>query len=137
MVFKYYSHGISKIYARNTTGRGSTSKLVGSETPSGNIYLVETATAGMATSVKMDEDTKSRLERLQAEVRLQTGKRVTQQEILGRLVERAIESKADLIDTFREERVPLSEVDREAFHEGTVSSGTTTDEDDIDDVLYG
>jgi len=91
----------------------------------------------MATSVKMDEDTKSRLERLQAEVRLQTGKRVTQQEILGRLVERAIESKADLIDTFREERVPLSEVDREAFHEGTVSSGTTTDEDDIDDVLYG
>jgi predicted transcriptional regulator len=91
----------------------------------------------MATSVKMDEDTKSRLERLQAEVRLQTGKRVTQQEILARLVERAIESKADLIDTFREEQVPLSEAKREAFHKGTVSSGTTTDEDDIDDVLYG
>jgi len=91
----------------------------------------------MATSVKMDEDTKSRLERLQAEIRLKTGKRVTQQEILARLVERAIESKADLVDSFRDERVPVSDSEREAFHDGTVSSGVTTAEDDIDDILYG
>ncbi|WP_224332307.1 hypothetical protein [Haloprofundus halobius] len=91
----------------------------------------------MATSVKMDDDTKSRLERLQAEIRLEMGTRVTQQEILARLVERAIESKADLIDSFREERVPLADSDRERFHDGMVSSGVTTTEDDIDDVLYG
>jgi hypothetical protein len=91
----------------------------------------------MATSVKMDDDTKSRLERLQAEIRLKTGKRITQQEILARLVERAIESKADLLDSFREERVPVSETDCEAFHDGMVSSETSTGEDDIDDVLYG
>jgi len=91
----------------------------------------------MATSVKMDDDTKSRLERLQAEIRLKTGERVTQQEILARLVERAIESKADLVDSFREERVPVSETAREAFHDEMVSSGTSTGEDDIDDVLYG
>lgn len=91
----------------------------------------------MTTSVKMDDDTKSRLERLQAEIRLETGTRVTQQEILARLVERAIESKADLIDSFREERVPLADSDRERFHDGMVSSGVTTTEDDIDDVLYG
>ena len=91
----------------------------------------------MATSVKMDDDTKSRLERLQAEIRLETGERVTQQEVLARLVERAIESKSDLVDSFRDERVPVSESDREAFHEGTVASGVTTTEDDIDDVLYG
>jgi hypothetical protein len=91
----------------------------------------------MTTSVKMDDDTKSRLERLQAEIRLETGERVTQQEILARLVERAIESKADLVDSFREERVPLSEDDRAAFHEGMVASGVTTTEEDIDDVLYG
>lgn len=90
----------------------------------------------MATSVKMDDDTKDRLERLQAELRLKTGKKVTQQEILARLVESAIESKADLVDSFREERVPVSESDRDAFHDGMVSSGTTTSEDDIDDVLY-
>lgn len=91
----------------------------------------------MATSVKMDDDTKSRLERLQAEIRLKTGKRVTQQEILARLVERAVASKADLVDSFREENVPVSEEDRDAFHGGMVSSGTATAEEDVDDVLYG
>jgi hypothetical protein len=91
----------------------------------------------MATSVKMDDDTKSRLERLQAEIRLKTGRRVTQQEVLARLVERGIESKADIVDSFREDRVPLADAEREAFHEGMVSSGVATSEADIDDVLYG
>ncbi|WP_199506019.1 MULTISPECIES: hypothetical protein [unclassified Haloferax] len=91
----------------------------------------------MATSVKMDDETKSRLERLQAEIRLKTGTRVTQQEVLARLVENAVESKADLIDSFREERIPLSASERERFHDGMVSSGVTTTEEDIDDVLYG
>ena len=90
----------------------------------------------MATSVKIDDDTKSRIEGLQAEIRLETGTRVAQQEILARLVERAIESKSDLIDSFREERAPLADSDREKFHDGMVSSGVTTTEDDIDDVLY-
>jgi hypothetical protein len=91
----------------------------------------------MVTSVKMNDETKSRIERLQAEIRIKTGNRGTQQEILERLVLNAIESKADLIDSFRESRVPVSEDEREAFHEGTVESGQTTNEDDIDDVLYG
>lgn len=91
----------------------------------------------MATSVKMDEDTKSRLERLQAEIRLETGQQVTQQAILARLVETAIESKGDLIDSFREDRVPVSVAEREAFHEGMVASGVETTEEDIDEILYG
>jgi hypothetical protein len=91
----------------------------------------------MATSVKMDDRTKDRLERLQAEIRLQTGQKVTQQEILTRLVERAIESKADLIDSFRESPFPLSDAEREQFHEGRGSSGVETSEDDIDDIIYG
>jgi hypothetical protein len=91
----------------------------------------------MATSVKMDDETKSQLERLQAEILLETGEKVTQQEILSRLVERAVESRADLIDSFRPDRVPVSDAEREAFHEGTVSSGVETTEEDIDDILYG
>ena len=85
----------------------------------------------------MDDDTKAHLERLQAEIRLQTGQRVTQQEILARLVERAIESKAELIDSFREQQVPIPNPERESFHEGMVSSGVTTTEEEIDDILYG
>ncbi len=91
----------------------------------------------MATSVKMDDETKEQLERLQAEIKLRTGKRVTQQEILTRLVEGAVESKDQLVKSFRDERVPVSETDREQFHEGMVSSGVKTREADIDDILYG
>ena len=57
----------------------------------------------------MDEDTKAQLERLQAEIRLKTDQRVTQQELLTRHVETATESKAELIDSFRPNRVPVSE----------------------------
>lgn len=91
----------------------------------------------MATSVKMDEDTKTRLERLQAEVRLKTGRRITQQELLTLLVETAFESKSELIESLREERVPVSDAEREAFHEGMISSGVSTTEEEIDDILYG
>ena len=91
----------------------------------------------MATSVKMDEETKTQLERLQAEIRLKTDQRVTQQELLARLVETATESKADFIDSFRPNRVPVSEQQRDAFHDGRISSGVTTTEDDIDEILYG
>lgn len=91
----------------------------------------------MTTSVKMDDETKSRLERLQAEIRLETDKRVSQQEILARLVLRATESKAEFIDSFRDTHVPLDSNAREQFHSGMIASGTRTTEDDIDDILYG
>jgi hypothetical protein len=91
----------------------------------------------MATAVKMDEESKSRLERLQAEIKLQTGEKVTQQEILARLLKDAYESKSEFVDSYRDGPVSLSEEEREAFHSGMFSSGVETDEDDIDDILYG
>lgn len=91
----------------------------------------------MATSVKMDEETKSRLERLQAEIRLKTGQRVTQQELLERLVTDAVESKEDVLDSFRESRVPVDDDAKAAFHSGMVASGCETTEEDIDEILYG
>jgi hypothetical protein len=91
----------------------------------------------MATAVKMDVETKSQLEELQAEIKLKTGRKVTQQELLARIVESAVESRAELVDSFREAPVALSDAEFERFDEGTVASGVETDEDDIDDVLYG
>jgi len=91
----------------------------------------------MATAVKVDENAKSRLEELQAEIRLRTGSKVTQQELLTRLIDDAYESHEEIIDSFRESTVPLSESEKAAMREGRFSSGTETDEDDIDDVLYG
>lgn len=91
----------------------------------------------MATAVKMSEETKSRLEELQAEIKLATGRKVTQQELLTRLVEDAYASKEEFVDSFRETSLPLSTADRAAFNSGQISSGMETDEDDIDDILYG
>jgi hypothetical protein len=90
----------------------------------------------MATSVKMDEETKSRLEELQAEIKLETGRKVTQQEILERLVTEAYESKSEFIDSFRESTLPLSEEEINEFLSWTFDSGAETDEADIDRILY-
>lgn len=91
----------------------------------------------MTTAVKVDEDAKSRLEELQAEIRLRTGKNVTQQELLTRLIDDAYESHDEVIDSFRESTVPLSAEQKETMGQGRFSSGVETDEEDIDDILYG
>jgi hypothetical protein len=91
----------------------------------------------MPTAVKVDEDAKSRLEELQAEIRLRTGQTVTQQDLLTRLIDDAYESREEIIDSFRESTVPLSEEEKEAMRRGRFSSGVETTEDDIDDILYG
>ena len=91
----------------------------------------------MSTAVKMDEAAKSKLEELQAEIRLKTGRKVTQQELLTRLIESAVDSRTEFVDSFRDGKTSLSETEIQAFNQGTVASGVETDEEDIDDVLYG
>lgn len=91
----------------------------------------------MATVIKVDEDAKSRLEELQAEIRLRTGKRVTQQDLLTRLIDTAYESREDVIDSFRESSVPLTDEEKQAMQQGRIASGVETDEEDTDDILYG
>jgi hypothetical protein len=48
-----------------------------------------------------------------------------------------VRSRAALIDSFRESAVPLTEEEKTAMRGGRVSSGVETDEEDIDDILYG
>ena len=91
----------------------------------------------MATAVKVDDEAQSRLEELQAEIRLKTGENVTQQELLSRLIDEAYESRSEFIDSFRESSVPLSEDEKAAMQRGRFNSGVETDEEDIDDILYG
>ncbi|GAB3040055.1 hypothetical protein GCM10025298_31580 [Natronobiforma cellulositropha] len=85
----------------------------------------------------MDEQTKDRIERLQAEIKLETGRKVTQQEILKQLVDTAYDSHSSFIDSFREEWDGLSEDEIEQFLSGTVASGNPVTEDEIDEALYG
>lgn len=93
----------------------------------------------MVTSVKMDERTKSRLEELQALVKLRTGRKVSQQELLDRLVDRAYESREELVESFETDDgwEGLSEEEIEQWLSGTSASGSPLDEEDIDGILYG
>jgi len=91
----------------------------------------------MATAVKVDEETKSRLEELQAEIRLNAGQSVTQKELLERLIDDAYESRSEVIDSFRASTVPLTDAEKERMQDGRFGSGVGTDEEDIDDILYG
>lgn len=91
----------------------------------------------MSTAVKMDEDAKSKLEELQAEIKLKTGKKITQQEILTQLIQSAIESRSEFVESFRDGTVALSEAEVKQFNQGMISSGVETSEEDIDDILYG
>lgn len=91
----------------------------------------------MPTAVKVHEDAKSRLEELQAEIRLQTGRNVTQQGLLTRLIDDAYASRDEVIDSFRDSRVPLADEAKAAMRQNRFHSGVETDEEDIDDVLYG
>lgn len=91
----------------------------------------------MGTAVKVDDDAKARLEELQAEIRLETGVTVTQQQLLSRLIDDAYASRDDVIESFRSSTVPLSEEEKERMRKGRISSGVETDEEDIDEILYG
>jgi len=73
----------------------------------------------------------------QAEIKLKTGTKVTQQELLAKMVESAVESRSEFIDSFRDGSQALSDAEIAAFNEGKISSGVETTEDDIDDILYG
>lgn len=90
----------------------------------------------MSPAVKMDDEAKAKLEELQAEIRLKTGTKVTQQEILPRLVKSVLESREEFIDSFRDGASSLTDEQAAAFNQGFVASGVETDEDDLDDILY-
>ncbi|CAI49133.1 uncharacterized protein NP_2084A [Natronomonas pharaonis DSM 2160] len=90
----------------------------------------------MATAVKIDDETKSKLEELQADIRRKTGSKVTQQAILSKLVGSAIDSRSEVVDSFRKTDRSLSETAIQQFNTGQIASGIETDEENIDDALY-
>lgn len=91
----------------------------------------------MSTSVKLSQADKRKLERLQAMVTVKTSKKVTQQEILSKLISKATEEGDKFVRKTFESTVPMSD---EAFRRIlSLKSdwGIRTKWEDIDKTLYG
>ena len=66
----------------------------------------------MSTTIKIDADTKSRFDKLKARILIETGKKLTQQEILDLLLEYAEEGEEEIILKISGIRFPPSEEDK-------------------------
>lgn len=89
----------------------------------------------MTTSVKIGEAAKDRLEQLQAEIRLETGRSVTQQELLDRLIDRQYESREAIVDEYRDEWEGLTDEEIERWLSGAGSWGGG-EPADLDEARY-
>ena len=105
---------------------------------SSKVYSVNFATAiPMSTSVKLSESDKRKLERLQAMVTVRTSRKVTQQEILSKLISNATEEEDDFIKKTFESTVPISDSEYQKILSLIADWGVKTKWEDIDETLYG
>lgn len=92
----------------------------------------------MATTVKLDNNDKRKLEQLQALVTLRAGgKKVTQQELLSALIRQALEKGDEFVKEVFKETVPMSDSDFEKVLSLANDWGVRTKWQEIDKVAYG
>lgn len=90
------------------------------------------------SSVKVGDDAKSRLEELQAHIKLETGRKVSLKRLLEVLIEQGFDTREEIADHFASTGwEPLTSEEIERFHQGRIRSGRSVDEEEIDEVLYG
>jgi len=91
----------------------------------------------LSTSVKLNEEDKRKLERLQALVTIRTAKKITQQDILSELIKSASERGDQFVDTVFGETVPMSDEAYERLLALTGDWKIRTSSDQIDSLVYG
>jgi len=91
----------------------------------------------MTTSIKVDDSTKSKIDRIQARILLDTGNRVTQQQVVGLLADWGTENMEVLKRTLLGNAILLDDDEIEAYEKYRVSTGVRTSSEEIDKILYG
>jgi len=91
----------------------------------------------MSASVKMGEEEKRLLEKLQARYLLITGRKVSQQELLDLIVRFSTEREEELFGLMTGVKLPLPLEDIEEIMELPQDWGVETREEEIDVYLYG
>jgi hypothetical protein len=87
-----------------------------------------------ATSVKLSEEDKEKLEKLQALVTLKASGKMTQQELLSALIREALERSDELIDKMV--RTTISDQGYEKILSLVDDWGVETSWEDVDKILY-
>jgi len=90
----------------------------------------------MSVTVKIEDAKKERLDRFLASVLLEEGIKTTLQEVLGLMVDYALENKEDFIKRLRE-LPPLEEDPAWKALESPMHWGVTDSSRRIDEFLYG
>lgn len=90
-----------------------------------------------ATSVRVGEDVKELLDRVQGTVQAETGERVSASELLRRLLEFARRHEMQFLAESGEEWKPPTKGELRKLFRGVRRWGVKTDVTKIDEVLYG
>lgn len=91
----------------------------------------------MSTSVKMSEEGKRVLDALQARILLATGEKISQRELLDRLVKFSAQRIDELVNLIAGVNLPLPSDQIEKLMALPTNWGVDTKEEEIDVYLYG
>jgi len=91
----------------------------------------------MSTSVKLSEEDKEKLDRLQALVTLRAGGKVTQQEILSALIGEALARGDEFLGKAFKPNIPMPDEGFKRMLSLTEDWGVETCWKEVDELLYG
>lgn len=91
----------------------------------------------MSTTVKIDPEFKKEIDKLQAKVTMKTGKKITQQDLLVRIIQFVLRNEKEFFQTVIFDWHPLSDSEWDKLKESITDFGKITTESTIDTELYG
>jgi len=90
----------------------------------------------VSTSIKLSEDAKRTLEKLQARITLATGSKIPQQHLLDTIIRLSEDNIDQILKTTKQAR-PLTRSQLDTLLNTPMDWGAETQEEEIDQTLYG
>jgi hypothetical protein len=90
----------------------------------------------VTASIKLSEDAKRTLEKLQARITIATGSKIPQQHLLETIIRLSADNIDQILETTTQAR-PLTGSQLDALLDVPTDWGTETQEEEIDQTLYG
>ena len=91
----------------------------------------------MTTSIKIEVSTKQKIDQLQAQILLETGQKITQQQLVELLTEWGIQNVEILKQIILDKPIILTDLEISEYKKYRRSTGVKTDQKTIDEILYG